>query len=72
MRDRNNGGERERESRGLCKGEREREGRGNGRKGGGREGGEEVNLHILERAGFFIKKRLKLIYACALLTHCTL
>lgn len=61
-----------RESRGLCKGEREREGRGNGRKGGGREGGEEVNLHILERAGFFIKKRLKLIYACALLTHCTL
>lgn len=38
---------------------------------GGREGG-EVNLHILERAGFFIKKRLKLIYACALLTHCTL
>lgn len=39
---------------------------------GRREGGEEVNLHILERAGFFIKKRLKLIYACALLTHCTL
>lgn len=38
----------------------------------GGEEGEEVNLHILERAGFFIKKRLKLIYACALLTHCTL
>lgn len=37
-----------------------------------RDGGKEVNLHILERAGFFIKKRLKLIYACALLTHCTL
>lgn len=42
------------------------------RQEGRREGGEEVNLHILERAGFFIKKRLKLIYACTLLTHCTL
>lgn len=51
----------EEQVRGLCKGE-----------GGRREGGKEVNLHILERAGFFIKKRLKLIYACVLLTHCTL
>lgn len=46
------------------------------REGGmGTEGGlegEEVNLHILKGAGFFIKKRLKLIYAGALLTHCTL
>lgn len=72
MRDRNNGGERESRGASVREREREREGRGNGRKGGGREGGEEVNLHILERAGFFIKKRLKLIYACALLTHCTL
>lgn len=47
-------------------------GREEGKRQEGREGGEEVNLHILERAGFFIKKRLKLIYACALLTHCTL
>lgn len=70
MRDRNNGGERGRELRGLCKGERG--GETAGWEEGGREGGEEVNLHILERAGFFIKKRLKLIYACALLTHCTL
>lgn len=39
MRDRNNGGERERESRGLCKGERERE-RGEGKwQEGRREGG---------------------------------
>lgn len=47
---------------------------GGGGKGADRGGveGEEVNLHILERAGFFIKKRLKLIYAGALLTHCTL
>lgn len=39
---------------------------------GEREREREVNLHILERAGFFIKKGLKLIYACVLLTHCTL
>lgn len=51
-------------ARGLCEEEE--------RWGGGMNGGKEVNLHILERAGFFIKKRLKLIYACVLLTHCTL
>lgn len=37
MRDRNNGGERERESRGLCKGERDR----GGEMAGGEEGGRE-------------------------------
>lgn len=58
---------REKELRGLCEGKK-----GGEKQEGRREGGEEVNLHILERAGFFIKKRLKLIYACALLTHCTL
>lgn len=55
--------------RGLCEKERER---GGGRGTGGGLEGEEVNLHILKGAGFFIKKRLKLIYAGALLTHCTL
>lgn len=53
--------------RGLC----EKEKRIGGGAVGGLEG-EEVNLHILKGAGFFIKKRLKLIYAGALLTHCTL
>lgn len=61
-------GEQRREARGHCEGEKE-VGKWQERR---REEGEEVNLHILERAGFFIKKRLKLIYACALLTHCTL
>lgn len=56
--------------RGLC--EKEGEGGGGGRWTGGGLEGEEVNLHILKGAGFFIKKRLKLIYAGALLTHCTL
>lgn len=54
---------------------RKRERRGAGGEGRGTGGGlegEEVNLHILKGAGFFIKKRLKLIYAGALLTHCTL
>lgn len=47
-------------------------GQGDRRGAGGGLEGEEVNLHILKGAGFFIKKRLKLIYAGALLTHCTL
>lgn len=37
----------------------------------GGEEEEEVNLHILKRAEFLIKKRLKLIYAGVCLTHCT-
>lgn len=39
--------------------------------GVGGEEEEEVNLHILKRAEFLIKKRLKLIYAGVCLTHCT-
>ncbi len=38
---------------------------------GFRSGGGKVNLHILKRAEFLIKKRLKLIYAGVCLTHCT-
>lgn len=37
----------------------------------GVEGRGGVNLHILKRAEFLIKKRLKLIYAGVCLTHCT-